>query len=81
MVGPLVDRGCRGSAGSGPAVSVTDERDQVNLPGTTDQHPNWRRKQSLSLEELSTNLRVRALAHILNSARPPRSSRKSPDVR
>jgi 4-alpha-glucanotransferase len=64
-------------------VSVTDERDQVNLPGTTDQHPNWRRKQSLSLEELSTNPRVRALAlaHILNSARPPRSSRKSPDVR
>jgi 4-alpha-glucanotransferase len=60
---------------------LTDERDQVNLPGTTDQHPNWRRKQSLSLEELSTNPRVRALAHILNSARPPRSSRKSPDVR
>jgi 4-alpha-glucanotransferase len=53
----------------------------VNLPGTTDQHPNWRRKQSLSLEELSTNPRVRALAHILNSARPPLSSRKSPNVR
>jgi 4-alpha-glucanotransferase len=60
---------------------LTDERDQVNLPGTTDQHPNWRRKQSLSLEELSTNPRVRALAHILNSARPPLSSRKSPNVR
>ena len=50
----------------------------MNLPGTTDQHPNWRRKQSLSLEDLSTNPRVRALAHILNSARPPFSSRKSP---
>lgn len=59
---------------------LTDERDQVNLPGTIDQHPNWRRKQSLSLEELSANPRVQALAHILSSARPPRSGRKSPDV-
>ncbi len=60
---------------------LTDERDQVNLPGTTDQHPNWRRKQSLGLEELSANPRVQALTHILNSARPPRPSRKSPNVR
>ena len=77
----MVDRGRLGSAGSSPAVSVTEERDQVNLPGTTNQHPNWRRKQSVSLEELSTNPRVRALAHVLNSARPPLSSRKSPNVR
>ena len=77
----MVDRGRLGSAGSSPAVSVTEERDQVNLPGTTNQHPNWRRKQSLSLEELLTNPRVRSLAHILNSARPPLSSRKSPNVR
>jgi len=77
----MVDRGRLGSAGSSPAVSVTDEREQVNLPGTTNQHPNWRRKQSLSLEELSTNPRVRSLAHILDSARPPLSSRKSPNVR
>jgi 4-alpha-glucanotransferase len=59
---------------------LTDERNQVNLPGTTDQHPNWRRKQSLGLEELSANPRVQALAHILSSARPPRSGRKSPDA-
>ena len=77
----MVDRGRLGSAGSSPAVSVTEERDQVNLPGTTNQHPNWRHKQSLSLEELLTNPRVRSLAHILNSARPPLSSRKSPNVR
>ena len=77
----MVDRGRLGSAGSSPAVSVTDEREQVNLPGTTNQHPNWRRKQSVSLEELSTNPRVRSLAHILDSARPPLSSRKSPNVR
>lgn len=72
---------CRSGLAMVQLDDLTDERDQVNLPGTTDQHPNWRRKQSLSLEELSTNPRVRALAHILNSDRPPLSSRKSPDVR
>ena len=60
---------------------MTDERNQVNLPGTTDQHPNWRRKQSLGLEELAAHPRVKALANILNSTRPRRSNRKSLDVR
>ena len=60
---------------------LTDERNQVNLPGTTDQHPNWRRKQSLGLEELAANPRVQALTHILNTARPSRSNRKSSNVR
>ncbi len=50
---------------------LTDEPDQVNLPATTDQHPNWRRKQSLSLEELTANPRVVALARIFRDARPP----------
>ena len=60
---------------------LTDEREQVNLPGTTDQHPNWRRKQSLNLEDLAANPRVRALAQILNSARPSLPSRRHSDVR
>ena len=37
------------------AISLDDvlgERDQVNIPGTTDQHPNWHRKLPLPLEEL-----------------------------
>ena len=50
---------------------LTDEPHQVNLPATTDQHPNWRRKQSLSLEELNGNPRVVALARIFRDARPP----------
>ena len=29
---------------------VLHQRDQVNLPGTADQHPNWRRKLTLNLE-------------------------------
>ncbi len=37
------------------AISLDDvlgERDQVNIPGTVDQHPNWHRKLPLTLEEL-----------------------------
>ena len=40
------------------AISLEDvlgERDQVNIPGTTDQHPNWRRKLPLPIEELEHN--------------------------
>ena len=35
------------------AISLDDvlgERDQVNIPGTTDQHPNWQRKLPLPIE-------------------------------
>jgi 4-alpha-glucanotransferase len=59
---------------------LTDETDQVNLPATTDEHPNWRRKQSLGLEELAADARVRTLADILNEARPSAWNRKSPNV-
>jgi 4-alpha-glucanotransferase len=48
---------------------LTDEPDQVNLPGTTDEHPNWRRKQRLTLEEIAASHRVRIVADILNQAR------------
>ena len=33
---------------------ITAENDQVNVPGTSSENPNWRRKQSRSLEQLST---------------------------
>lgn len=31
-------------------------KDQPNVPGTIDQHPNWRRKLPLSIEDLGTEL-------------------------
>ena len=31
---------------------ILDEREQINIPGTVDQHPNWRRKLPLPVEEL-----------------------------
>jgi (1->4)-alpha-D-glucan 1-alpha-D-glucosylmutase len=36
--------------------------EQANLPGTVDQHPNWRRKLPLSLERWKSDARVQRLA-------------------
>jgi malto-oligosyltrehalose synthase/4-alpha-glucanotransferase len=44
---------------------------QANLPGTTDEHPNWRRKLDLYLEDLLTDVRVRKLTDALRSTRGP----------
>ena len=30
-------------------------RDQINIPGTVDQHPNWRRKLPIALEDLESH--------------------------
>ncbi|MGA7664272.1 MAG: 4-alpha-glucanotransferase, partial [Pseudolabrys sp.] len=30
---------------------IVGEREQINIPGTVDEHPNWRRKLSLELED------------------------------
>jgi (1->4)-alpha-D-glucan 1-alpha-D-glucosylmutase len=38
------------------------EFDQVNLPGTVDEHPNWRRKNALDLEQIARDERIAALA-------------------
>jgi (1->4)-alpha-D-glucan 1-alpha-D-glucosylmutase len=44
--------------------------DQANLPGTVDEHPNWRRKLPLGLETMAHNPRVSALCARLASIRP-----------
>lgn len=36
--------------------------DQVNVPGTVDNHPNWRRRLPVALEELIGHERIRAVA-------------------
>jgi len=40
-----------------------------NLPGTIDQHPNWRRKYAVMLEDLSDNPELCAIASIMRDAR------------
>jgi 4-alpha-glucanotransferase len=40
------------------ADDVLNETQAVNVPGTFDEHPNWRRKLSLSLEDFETDGRL-----------------------
>jgi (1->4)-alpha-D-glucan 1-alpha-D-glucosylmutase len=51
------------------AEDMLGELEQANLPGTTDQHPNWRRKLSLNLEAWPDDPRVRAIAEGLAAER------------
>jgi len=51
------------------AEDMLGELEQVNLPGTTGQHPNWRRKLSLDLEEWAQDPRIAALAEAMRGER------------
>jgi (1->4)-alpha-D-glucan 1-alpha-D-glucosylmutase len=50
---------------------VLGTRDQVNFPGTTGEHPNWRRKLPLALERWPEDARFTGLARTLAWLRPP----------
>lgn len=39
-------------------------RDQVNIPGTVDEHPNWRRKLPVDLDRLAQHAELRTIARI-----------------
>jgi len=43
---------------------VLDVHEQANVPGTIDQHPNWRRKLPLELERIRDDPRLAAVARI-----------------
>jgi (1->4)-alpha-D-glucan 1-alpha-D-glucosylmutase len=45
--------------------------EQANLPGTVTEHPNWRRKLPVPVEDLFADPRVTELAAALNAERPP----------
>jgi 4-alpha-glucanotransferase len=44
--------------------------DQVNIPGTVDEHPNWRRKLGCKVEELATRPLFAAVTAALREERP-----------
>ena len=46
--------------------------DQVNVPGTIDEHPNWRRKLPVDIEELPKNAFFHAITKALRQERPKR---------
>jgi 4-alpha-glucanotransferase len=48
---------------------LTDEADPVNVPATSDEHPNWRRRLSMTLEELATRPRFVDIAEIFRAER------------
>ncbi len=49
---------------------VLGEVEQVNMPGTTSQHPNWCRKLGLELKAIDTDLNFSRLAKTLSALRP-----------
>jgi 4-alpha-glucanotransferase len=55
------------------ALGLTD---QVNVPGTIDEHPNWRRRLPLPVEAMFADARLRALAAAINEERPPARRRR-----
>ena len=48
---------------------VIGEREQANLPGTTDAHPNWRRRLGRTLEEIVAGGELDRLAALIREAR------------
>ncbi|MDB5867614.1 MAG: hypothetical protein JWO70_5420, partial [Betaproteobacteria bacterium] len=45
-------------------------REQANMPGTVNEHPNWRRKLPLTLEEIERDERFLAMTETLACLRP-----------
>ena len=48
---------------------VLGDAEQPNLPGTVDQHPNWRRRMSLSLEQWTGGDTAARLAGVIKASR------------
>jgi 4-alpha-glucanotransferase len=52
------------------AEDLTGAREQVNIPGTMDEHPNWRRKLAIDIEDLPKAPLFRAVTEALAAERP-----------
>ena len=56
---------------------LTDEVDPVNVSATSDEHPNWRRRLSMTLEELAARPRFVDIAEIFRTERGTRNPGKT----
>ncbi len=54
---------------------LVGESEQANLPGTTDGHPNWRRRLGRTLDEIAGSAALRRTAQLIERARR-RSARR-----
>jgi 4-alpha-glucanotransferase len=50
--------------------NLTGEVSQINLPTTSVEHPNWRRRYSMSLEELGNDTHVNRIIETIQLERP-----------
>nr|CRH05027.1 GH13 : candidate isoamylase; CBM48 at N-Term; GH77 at C-Term [Candidatus Magnetococcus massalia] len=50
---------------------LMQQRDQVNMPGTVNEHPNWQRKLPMTLDEMAQDGRFKAMMEMLSEERPP----------
>jgi 4-alpha-glucanotransferase len=53
-----------------PAEDLVGTPEQVNIPGTTDEHPNWRRRLPVGLEDLPQDPLFQAITAALRDERP-----------
>lgn len=60
---------------------VLGELRQPNMPGTTDQYPNWRMPLPASIEEIRVDARIRQVARLLAAGRPRPDARRSGPAR
>ena len=58
---------------------IAGEVEQANLPGTTNEHPNWRRRLSCLLDALLDGNDIRRLAALLNARRAQSAAEALPD--
>ena len=66
---PAVYRFLSKTPSSLAVVAIEDvfgEVDAINVPGTTDQHPNWRRKHMATLEELEQEDLLKKIGSLFN---------------
>jgi 4-alpha-glucanotransferase len=49
---------------------LTGSSEQVNVPGTTHEHPNWQRKVAFDLDALPSHPLFRAITSALREERP-----------
>lgn len=73
---PVVDAAIRHVAGAASRIAIAPledlagEAEQPNLPGTIDEHPNWRRRLARPTDELLDDPAVAARIAALKEARP-----------
>ncbi|HET6654807.1 MAG TPA: 4-alpha-glucanotransferase, partial [Gammaproteobacteria bacterium] len=48
---------------------VLGQREQLNVPGTTNEYPNWRQRMNTTISSALADPRMRELAEALNESR------------